>query len=240
MDSVSFQLKSSYFTVSVGIANFKFQALLDTGAAVTAVSARFWREYLVDIHPNLNPPARGAVTTVDGRELVTLETLVLTFEIGADSFPVMAHVIEGLAFDVIIGRDFLKEFCSGIDFMNNVVEFDDPSPFDFGDFDDDPDVDDSEFVSSVHVDYSFTISPRSEKIVLDKLKTTPVNGQNGDVCGIVIPRSDLSHRYSISGAAEIVKVSKNGTIPIRLVNPSAQPVKVFREIRLGDFIERRR
>ena len=40
MDSVSFQLKSSDFTVSVGIANFKFQALLDTGAAVTAVSAR--------------------------------------------------------------------------------------------------------------------------------------------------------------------------------------------------------
>ena len=49
------------------------------------------------------------------------------------------------------------------------------------------------------------------------------------------PRSNLPHRYSIFGAAEIVKVSKNGTIPIRLVNPSAQPVKVFRETRLGDF-----
>ena len=87
MDSVSFQLKSSDFTVSVGIANFKFQALLDKGAAVTAVSARIWREYLINIHPNLNPPARGALTTVDGRELV------LTFEIGADSFPVKAHVM---------------------------------------------------------------------------------------------------------------------------------------------------
>ena len=124
---------------------------------------RIWREYLIDIHPNLNPPARGAVTTVDGRELVTLGTLVLTFEIGADSFPVKAHVIEGLAFDVIIGRDFLKEFCSGVDFMNNEVEFvhaDNPLTFDFGDLDDDPDVDDSKFVSSVHADYSFTISPR--------------------------------------------------------------------------------
>ena len=238
MDSVSFQLKSSDFTVSVGIANLKFQALLDTGAAVTAVSARIWREYLIDIHPNLNPPARGAVTTVDGGELVPLGTLVLTFEIGADSFPVKAHVIEGLAFDVIIGRDFLKEFCSGIDFMNNEVEFvhaDDPLPCDFSDLDDDPDVDDSEFVSSVHADYSFTISPRSEKIVRGKLKTKPANGQNGDACGIVIPRSSLPHRYSIFGAAEIVKVSENGTVPIRLVNPSAQPVKVFRETRLGDF-----
>ena len=57
-----------------------------------------------------------------------------------------------------------------------------------------------------------------------------MNGQNGDVCSIVIPRSNLPHRSSIFDAAE-----KNGTIPIRLVNPSAQPVKVFRETRLGDF-----
>ena len=77
--------------------------------------------------------------------------------------------------------------------MNIVVEFvhaDNPLPFEFGDLDDDPDVNDSEFVSSLHANYSFTISPRSEKIVLGKLKTTPVNGQNGDVCGIVIPRSN--------------------------------------------------
>ena len=84
--------------------HFKFQALLDTGAA--AVSARIWREYLIAFYPNLNPSARGVVTTVDGCELVTLETLVLTFDINADSFPAKAHVIEGLVFDVLIGRDF--------------------------------------------------------------------------------------------------------------------------------------
>ena len=80
-------------------------------------------------------------------------------------------------------------------------------------------MDDSKFVSSVHAYCSFTIPPPSEKIVFGKLKTRPVNGQNGDGCGIVIrPRSDLPHRYSIIGAAEIVKVPKNGTIPIRMVN----------------------
>ena len=101
---------------------------------------------------------------------------------------------------------------------------------------DDLDEDDSKFVTSVYADCTFTIPPRSEKIVLGKLKTRPVNGQNGDVCGIVIqPRSDLPHRHSIIGAAEIVKVPDNGTIPTRMVNPSAQPVKVFRETGLGDF-----
>ena len=52
--------------VSVGVANSEFQALLDTGAAVTAVSVRIWREYLIDIYPNLNMSSRGAHTRVDG------------------------------------------------------------------------------------------------------------------------------------------------------------------------------
>ena len=49
-----------------------------------------------------------------------------------------------------IVRDFLQEFCSRIDFMNNVVEFEhanDALPFHLRHLDDDPDVDDSEFVS---------------------------------------------------------------------------------------------
>ena len=111
--------------------------------------------------------------------------------------------------------------------MNNLVEFvhaDDPLPFDFSHLGDDPDIDDLEFVSCMHGDCSFTIPPRCERVVGGKLKTTQVNGQNGDVCGIVITRSDLPHRYSIFGAAEIVKVSEKGTIPIRVVNPSSQPV----------------
>ena len=194
IDSVCFQLKPDDFAVSVGVANFKFQALLDTGAAISAVSARIWREYLIDIHPNLNLPACGAVTTVDGCELVTLGTPVLSFD--SESSPAKPHVIEGLAFDVIIRKDFLREFCSRIDFVGNIVEFvhgDDPLPFDVSRLGDDPDVDGSEFVSSVHADFTFTIPPHPEKIVLGKLKDMPVTE---DICGIVIPRSDLPYRYS--------------------------------------------
>ena len=39
--------------------------------------------------------------------------------------------------------------------------------------------------------------------------------------------SDLPHRYSVFGASELVKVSSDATIPVRMVNPSAQPVKIF-------------
>ena len=37
------------------------------------------------------------------------------------------------------------------------------------------------------------------------------------------------------GASELVKVTEDAIIPVRIVNPSARPVKIFRKTRLGDF-----
>ena len=45
----------------------------------------------------------------------------------------------------------------------------------------------------------------------------------------------MPRRYSIFGASELVKVTKDGTLPVRMVNLSARPVKIFRKTRLGDF-----
>ena len=42
--------------------------------------------------------------------------------------------------------------------------------------------------------------------------------------GMIIPKSDLCHSYSVFGASEFVSVADDGMIPIRLVNPSFQPV----------------
>ena len=90
-----------------------------------------------------------------------------------------------------------------------------------------------EFVCSVHSDTAFTIPPESEIIVLGKLNAElPLKKT---VCGFVVPRNDLPHRYSIFGASELLKVTEDGTPAVRMVSPSARPVKIFRKTRLGDF-----
>ena len=92
---------------------------------------------------------------------------------------------------------------------------------------------DPEFFCSVHADPAFIIPPESEIIVLGKLKAElPLKKT---VCGFVLPRNDLPHRYSIFGASELVKVAEDDTLPVRMVIPSARPVKIFRKTRLGDF-----
>ena len=62
-----------------------------------------------------------------------------------------------------------------------------------------------------------------------------VNTSASEIYGLVTSKSDLPHRYSVFGASELVKVSSDATIPVRMVNPSAQPAKIFRRTKLADF-----
>jgi len=214
-------------TISVNIAHLNFRALIDTGAAVTAVSARVWQRCSSNISLNLGPPNHDSITTVDGCFLKVIGRVMLPFAIDSKIFSFEVHVIQDLTSDVILGRNFFEKFCVRIDFDEGIIRFkhgEDPLPFDS-----DPVTIDNdccpEFVCSVHADTAFTIPPQSEIIVLGRLNAElPLKKT---VCGLVVPRSDLPHRYSIFGASELVKVTEDGTLPVRMVNPSARPVKIF-------------
>ena len=109
----------------------------------------------------------------------------------------------------------------------------DPLPFDSDQVTVDSDDCCPEFVCSVHADTAFTIPPQSETIVLGRLNAElPLEKT---ACGLVVPRNDLPHSYSIFGASELVKVPEDVTLPVRMVNPTARPVNIFRKTRLGDF-----
>ena len=124
--------------------------------------------------------------------------------------------------------------------MENIIEFSHPEdPLPFADsFGDDLDVEGFDnCVLSVHADNSSTIPAHSEVVVAGRLSSMPkgVNTSASEIYGLVTPKSDLPHRYSVFGATELVKVSSDVTIPVRIVNPSAQPVKIFRKSKLADF-----
>ena len=141
---------------------------------------------------------------------------------------------------MILGRDFLQKFGSKIDFEKAMIEFVsevDPLPFCNmeGTMSDDYVVSgNTDFKCSVHADFSFVIPPQSEVVVPAKLNAIP---QQSNAIGVVVPRSTLPEKYSVFGASELVRVSEDGTIPIRIINPSSQPVKIYRRTRFGDFEE---
>ena len=232
--------ESDNFNVSVTIKGNSYRALLDTGAAVTAISSQVWDKYLSHKNCCLDSSSTSCVTTVSGSPLNVLGKVWLNFVIKSDVFPFEAYVIKDLTHDVVLGRDFLQKYCSRIDFMENIIEFfhpEDPLPF-ADSFDDDLDAEVfDQCILSVHADNSFTIPAQSEVVVIGRLSSVPkdVNTSASEIYGLVTPKSDLPHRYSVFGASELVKVSSDVTIPVRMVNPSAQPVKIFRRTKLADF-----
>ena len=235
LDEINSPFRTKDPTISVNIARLNFQALIDTGAAVTAVSARVLQRCSSNISLSLGTPNHDSRTTVDGCLPKVIGRVLLPLAIDSKIFPFEAHVIQDLTSDVILGRKFFEKFCAKIDFDEGMIRFkhgEDPLLFDS-----DPVTVHNdccpEFVCSVHADTAFTIPPQSEIIVLDRLNAELLLKKT--VCGLVVPRNDLSHRYSIFGASELVKVTEDGNLPVRMVNLSPCPVKIFRKTRLGDF-----
>ena len=74
----------------------------------------------------------------------------------------------------------------------------------------------------MHADNSFTIPAQSEVVVVGRLSSMPkgVNTSASEIYGLVTPKSDLPHRYSVFGASELVKASSDATIPVDEIKQS--------------------
>ena len=131
LDSI-YPFKGDSFDISVTIEDFEFPSLIDTGAAVTAISSQLWDKYLSHQNCCLDSSSTSRVTFVSGSPLSVLGKVWLNFVIKSDVFPFEAYVIKYLTHDVVLGRDFLQKYSSIINFMGNIIEFshpEDPLPF---------------------------------------------------------------------------------------------------------------
>ncbi len=53
--------------------------------------------------------------------------------------------------------------------------------------------------------------------------------------GLVESNPKLAERYNLCGAAALVTISENKTIPFRIINPTSQPVTLYRRTNLGQI-----
>ena len=160
VNSICFPFVAGTSSLTVSIEGHSFRCLLDSGAAVTAISAKVWQDCLRHAYPNLDRPSLESVTSVNGCRLSTLGKTLFEFVIDSRIFPFEARVIEDLAYDVIIRRDLLQKFCFKIDFENGVVTLSPEDPLPFGSVQLNDSFDDSvgpgeTFITSVHASRTY-------------------------------------------------------------------------------------
>ena len=159
IDTICFPFVAGCSTIPNSIEGYEFRCLVDTGAAITAVSANVWNKYLRHVCPSLDDSALENITSVNGGILKTLGKTMMHFVIQSEVFPFEAYVIKNLTYDVILGRDFLHKFSSKIDFKKGRIKFlseEDPLPFHgMGDTVSNNYTvsDDNDFNCSVHADF---------------------------------------------------------------------------------------
>ena len=78
--------ESDNFNVSVTIKGNSYRALLDTGAAVTAISLQVWEKYLSHKNCFLDSSSTSCVTIVSGSPLSVLGKVWLNFVVKSDVF----------------------------------------------------------------------------------------------------------------------------------------------------------
>jgi len=205
-----------------------FSFLIDTGAMVTLIHSK-----LVQHDPQLrerfneNAVIRS-LRAVNGQNMTILGQVPVPFTIGNKIYTVFALVADGLTYDVIIGKDFLQQFDAIINFKDSTLQLTQPPNHStFDSVQTKPSVNNA----TVHVLYTLELPARSETIIPGL-----VEGSLSGTIGILEPLRLLADKLNICGASSLVTLSSNQIVPVQLLNPTTQPITLYRHAVLGNFI----
>lgn len=157
-----------------------------------------------------------------------LGQIEVTFLLGEDRFPFKACVVDNSMYQVILGRDFLQFFKAKIDLDRGILNMEPCKAYRHvqSHSEDGPSPTSS---CSVYCPRSCILPPRTESIVPARIRDRSWVG----FAGTFEPSVGLSDRYELYGAAALVVVTEHGTIPVRIMNPTAKSIRLFRYSTLG-------
>ena len=108
-------------TTNGKIAGKSVHLLVDTGACVSAIDEQFLKKTYGEISLNMSDGPFSSVKTVSGEEVPLLGKLTVPLHLNGRQYPCEFHVMQNLAYDAILGLDFLQENRALIDLDNSTI-----------------------------------------------------------------------------------------------------------------------
>lgn len=110
--------------ICVNVARFKTHALIDTGAFCSIASDNFVKILAVPVR-HLEEGDIKTVHLADGKPIEDLGRVSITVKIHGLAIPCECRVLPNVAYDLILGLDFLEANKAQIDFGNRIITFHD-------------------------------------------------------------------------------------------------------------------
>lgn len=209
-------------TVDVWINGKPTHCLIDTGGAVSVLDTKHL-ELLYDRKtPPLQPSALSSIRTVSGQPVPIRRTFSAKIEIVGGKYLCFFKVIDGIEYQGVLGRDFLYPHRAEISFASLTMDLKEP-----------PSVMFSEDLAAVIAPTTYVIPPRSEVVLPAQVTGNTFPG----VISLIESVPRLVERYQLQGAAALVKIADDQTVPFRLINPTSCPVTLRKGATLGTFSE---
>ena len=208
------------------IQNQAFQVLVDTGAPVTVISEQFFNDILRAYILLERSEAVNCVRTANGNTLSVKGSITFPILLGDEEYSCKALVVPGLAYSVVLGRDF-QVFNAIINVRAEIVTFQRTNKVDFVSSDFSP------FVSGVRTNETFVIEGNCETILPAQLSVLA----SQPVVGVIEANSGLSSSHRLLAASCLASDKNEGLVSVSLLNPTCDPVILHKGTNIGLFVE---
>ena len=204
-----------------------FKVLVDTGAAITVISEKFFVEVLRAYFAIQKSERVDNIKTADGSKVPVIGSVRFPLLLGDNEYSCDATIVPGLAYSVVLGRDFLYNNSAVIDVKGCFVTFHGSNIVYFSKGDK-PLV-----ISDVKTVTSYVLDAQSETVIPARLeKSLP-----GPVVGVIETTTKLSDRFHLCTATSLSSPDPDGMVPLRILNPTDAPVLLHKGTSVGIFSE---
>ena len=118
-----FKLKCNDLTTEFERAGQVVQLLVDTGACVSAIDIQLFTKNYGHFPPNMSKSSLSSVETVSREKVPVLGKITIPLQLQGREYTCEFHIMQNLAYDAILGRDFLQKNGALIDLLDSTLSF---------------------------------------------------------------------------------------------------------------------
>jgi hypothetical protein len=216
-------LSTARYSLHCKINNLRVSLMIDTGAAVSLIDSEVWNKCAS--RPIRNLGTGEQIVGVDGSPLSVRGTTDVEMTLEDKNFYVQVLVVDSLTVDGILGIDFLRDYQCIINIPKSRLEFTRwkiSIPLDDRDHPARP---------AVHLVSTLHMPPQSEMEILAEVKMTDATSATNETW---LLESEVLKGNSAVIARAVVRPRQGQTL-VRILNPSNDPITLFKGMKIGNL-----